>query len=105
MVIVLQSGFDESEKYSLFHKNTWTDIDRGEKAHNGAKKWEQPEICALLRCKSMGNLWIATPCANDQRPSVGEVMRSIESRMRESRTSGLTSRRSETNYGSLQESA
>jgi len=59
------------------------------------------EICALLRCISMGDLWIAPPCSNDQRPSMGEVMRSTESRMRENRTSGLTSKRSETTYGSL----
>jgi len=59
------------------------------------------KICALLRCTSMGDLWIATLCTNDQRPSVGEVMRSTESWMRGNRMSDLTSRRSETTYGSL----
>jgi len=59
------------------------------------------EIYALLRCTSMGDLWTATPCPNDQRPSVGEVMRSTENRMRENCMSGLTSRRPETIYGSL----
>ena len=59
------------------------------------------EICALLRYTSMEDLWIAPPFCNDQRSSVGEVMRSTESRMREIRMSGLTSRRSETTYGSL----
>ena len=55
------------------------------------------------RMQPMGDLWIAPPCANNQRLSVGEVMSLTESRMRENRTSGLTSRGPETTDGSLTE--
>ena len=61
------------------------------------------KACALFGHSATGNLWTAPSCAKDEELSVGEGMSSTESRMRENRTSGLTSRGPETIYGSLTE--
>lgn len=64
---------------------------------------EVREPCAFLRHQTTGNLRSALPCAEDKEFSVGEGMRSTESRMRENRTYGLMSRGLETTCGSLTE--
>ena len=61
------------------------------------------EICAFFGHQITGNLWSALSCAEDEEFSVGEGMRSTESRMRENHTSGLMSRGLETTYGNLTE--
>ncbi len=57
---------------------------------------EVRQVGAFFGCQAPQDVWPCSPCVHDQEPSVGEGMIPTESRVRETRTPGLTRRGVET---------